>query len=285
MVVAVLGLVCPIQMTLAFLDPDGRGLERRHVRRYQGIKTSKVNRIYNETLRNRLTAEWHPWESSPASTSSSSSFAATVRRHLSFRWASFLIVFFHKDILLNVFLAIAVDNLADAESLTAIEKEEAEAEADQDKSATSGSVTKDGDEDEENAENDGTLNESKEGDGQLGDEQDDENSQLRIKGGGNQDDDDAKIDMEPDYEDDEEDDEGASKDGKIISTTLSIVFRKKGAGHSAVRVSNPKRGNNKMDEKKATMSRAVWIAPKKKKSPRYRRDRLEGVSSSRRARR
>ena len=28
------------------------------------------------------------------------------------------------DILLNVFLAIAVDNLADAESLTAIEKEE-----------------------------------------------------------------------------------------------------------------------------------------------------------------
>lgn len=28
-----------------------------------------------------------------------------------------------KDILLNVFLAIAVDNLADAESLTAIEKE------------------------------------------------------------------------------------------------------------------------------------------------------------------
>lgn len=31
-----------------------------------------------------------------------------------------------KDILLNVFLAIAVDNLADAESLTAIEKEEEE---------------------------------------------------------------------------------------------------------------------------------------------------------------
>ena len=30
------------------------------------------------------------------------------------------------DILLNVFLAIAVDNLADAESLTAIEKEEEE---------------------------------------------------------------------------------------------------------------------------------------------------------------
>lgn len=30
------------------------------------------------------------------------------------------------DILLNVFLAIAVDNLADAESLTAIDKEEEE---------------------------------------------------------------------------------------------------------------------------------------------------------------
>jgi voltage-dependent calcium channel L type alpha-1D len=34
------------------------------------------------------------------------------------------------DILLNVFLAIAVDNLADAESLTAIEKEEEEEEGD-----------------------------------------------------------------------------------------------------------------------------------------------------------
>jgi voltage-dependent calcium channel L type alpha-1D len=56
------------------------------------------------------------------------------------------------DILLNVFLAIAVDNLADAESLTAIEKEEAdqaeakaEAEADLDKSAASDSAAKDGD--------------------------------------------------------------------------------------------------------------------------------------------
>lgn len=38
------------------------------------------------------------------------------------------------DILLNVFLAIAVDNLADAESLTAIEKEEEAAEAEQGKS-------------------------------------------------------------------------------------------------------------------------------------------------------
>lgn len=32
----------------------------------------------------------------------------------------------HPDILLNVFLAIAVDNLADAESLTALEKEKEE---------------------------------------------------------------------------------------------------------------------------------------------------------------
>lgn len=37
-----------------------------------------------------------------------------------------LLSFFYADILLNVFLAIAVDNLADADSLTAIEKEEGE---------------------------------------------------------------------------------------------------------------------------------------------------------------
>ncbi len=67
------------------------------------------------------------------------------------------------DILLNVFLAIAVDNLADAESLTAIEKQEAEAEAeaeaDLEKSNASESGTKEGDdrsqeeldEEEENA--------------------------------------------------------------------------------------------------------------------------------------
>lgn len=45
------------------------------------------------------------------------------------------------DILLNVFLAIAVDNLADAESLTAIEKE-AEEEAEKNKSR-SGSPARD----------------------------------------------------------------------------------------------------------------------------------------------
>lgn len=39
------------------------------------------------------------------------------------------ITFSFADILLNVFLAIAVDNLADADSLTAIEKEEEEAAA------------------------------------------------------------------------------------------------------------------------------------------------------------
>lgn len=72
------------------------------------------------------------------------------------------------DILLNVFLAIAVDNLADAESLTAIEKEAAdaaaEAEAELEKSnAETASELKDGEEgleeDEENAEE--TLDESK----------------------------------------------------------------------------------------------------------------------------
>lgn len=40
--------------------------------------------------------------------------------------AKYFIKRFLTDILLNVFLAIAVDNLADAESLTAIEKEEGE---------------------------------------------------------------------------------------------------------------------------------------------------------------
>lgn len=70
------------------------------------------------------------------------------------------------DILLNVFLAIAVDNLADAESLTAIEKEEAEAEAeaDLDKSGTSGSVTKDGDERSQEDEEDNAGDDSKGGD-------------------------------------------------------------------------------------------------------------------------
>lgn len=147
------------------------------------------------------------------------------------------------DILLNVFLAIAVDNLADAESLTAIEKEEAEAEADQDKSATSGSVTKDGDDEEEENAGEGTLNESKEGEGQ-GDDQDDENSQLaghsryrrllckkhfvcktlnraaisRIKDGDGA----TKIDMEPDYDD--EGTEDASKDGKSKRSLLSTAI-------------------------------------------------------------
>jgi len=69
------------------------------------------------------------------------------------------------DILLNVFLAIAVDNLADAESLTAIEKQEEEAEADQDKSGTSESAK----EDEENA-GDGTLDDSKGDEDEEGEE-------------------------------------------------------------------------------------------------------------------
>lgn len=49
------------------------------------------------------------------------------------------------DILLNVFLAIAVDNLADAESLTAIEKEEEE-EAQKQEQQKSKSPTPTGDE-------------------------------------------------------------------------------------------------------------------------------------------
>ncbi|EFX89598.1 hypothetical protein DAPPUDRAFT_310458 [Daphnia pulex] len=83
-------------------------------------------------------------------------------------------------ILLNVFLAIAVDNLADAESLTAIEKEEAdqaeakaEAEADLDKSAASDSATKDGDDRSQEE-----LDEEEEDNG-LGDDQgsyDDDNN-------------------------------------------------------------------------------------------------------------
>ena len=68
-----------------------------------------------------------------------------MRRLLLINGRSFL------DILLNVFLAIAVDNLADAESLTAIEKEAedaaAEAEAELEKSnAETASEVKDGEE-------------------------------------------------------------------------------------------------------------------------------------------
>ena len=100
------------------------------------------------------------------------------------------------DILLNVFLAIAVDNLADAESLTAIEKQEAEAEADQDKSGSPSGSGKEGEEeeDEENG-GDGTLDGSeKEGEEEEeeeeeegeeeGDEEErmeDESSHLRSK--------------------------------------------------------------------------------------------------------
>ena len=56
-----------------------------------------------------------------------------VFRTIFFRFWFFLIFL---DILLNVFLAIAVDNLADAESLTAIEKEEEEEAQNKSKSPT-----------------------------------------------------------------------------------------------------------------------------------------------------
>lgn len=62
-----------------------------------------------------------PW---PVSTSSSCSSAETVC--LLPQSSPHSVAIFSSDILLNVFLAIAVDNLADAESLTAIEKEEEE---------------------------------------------------------------------------------------------------------------------------------------------------------------
>jgi len=82
------------------------------------------------------------------------------------------------DILLNVFLAIAVDNLSDAESLTAIEKEEEEAEAAKDNpcdgsaaqegegsDGNQGDETLSGKEDEEDAQGDDDLDED------LGDDQ------------------------------------------------------------------------------------------------------------------
>lgn len=81
----------------------------------------------------------------------------------------------YSDILLNVFLAIAVDNLADAESLTAIEKEEAdaaeaeaEAEADLDKSANSESATKDGDDPSQDELDDEEEDDENGGDGKGG---------------------------------------------------------------------------------------------------------------------
>lgn len=64
-------------------------------------------------------------------------------------------------ILLNVFLAIAVDNLADADSLTTVEKEEEEAEAEEGEEKKSHSPTPiDGDmemEDDEEGEGDGDM--------------------------------------------------------------------------------------------------------------------------------
>lgn len=92
-----------------------------------------------------------------------------------------IIIFIPPDILLNVFLAIAVDNLADAESLTAIEKQE---EADMDKSGTSESATKDGDDrsqedmDEEEDDNGGDDSKGVDDEDNAHDDQDDEHSGL-----------------------------------------------------------------------------------------------------------
>ena len=160
---------------------------------------------------------------------------------------------FVEDILLNVFLAIAVDNLADAESLTAIEKqEEAEAEADMDKSATSESNTKDGDdrsqEDMDDEEDDNVGDDGKgvddEENAQLHEDQDDEHTGLAghkpskkkwvpylfddlcfnfrsivtmaCSIDRKQSDGSTMIDIEPDY-DDEGNEDAISKDGKTIN--------------------------------------------------------------------
>ncbi|KZS09199.1 Voltage-dependent calcium channel type D subunit alpha-1 [Daphnia magna] len=128
-------------------------------------------------------------------------------------------------ILLNVFLAIAVDNLADAESLTAIEKEEAdqagakaEAEADLDKSATSDSATKDGDDrsqeelDEEEEDNmddngkEGDGDDNAQADGNHGDISERKRSSKKKKSDGGS----TRIEIEQDYDD--EGTEDASKD-------------------------------------------------------------------------
>ena len=89
------------------------------------------------------------------------------------------------DILLNVFLAIAVDNLADAESLTAIEKEEAdkEGEAGAKEGSPSSSHAKEDARSEGDNEVEGTLSESKceesGGEEQAQDNQDDQPSKRK----------------------------------------------------------------------------------------------------------
>nr|CAH0100905.1 unnamed protein product [Daphnia galeata] len=130
-------------------------------------------------------------------------------------------------ILLNVFLAIAVDNLADAESLTAIEKEEAdqaeakaEAEADLDKSAASDSAAKDGDdrsqeELDEEEEEDNVGDDSKGGDDednahQTGGSPDGMSDRKRSSKKKKADGDSTMIEIEQDYDD--EGTEDASKD-------------------------------------------------------------------------
>jgi hypothetical protein len=74
------------------------------------------------------------------------------------------------DILLNVFLAIAVDNLADAESLSAIEKEEGEAdgegegegEGEDGKKSPTSSMAKEGEDNEGDHEADASVRKAEE---------------------------------------------------------------------------------------------------------------------------
>ena len=127
----------------------------------------------------------------------------------SFKKPNYFLIFI--DILLNVFLAIAVDNLADAESLTAIEKQEEEAGGDQDKSGTSGSAK----EDEENA-GDGTLDDSKEGD------EDDEGEDGEEEEEGEEEDEDNRMDSED--QEDESAHLSGGKRAKNRSVPLSFIL-------------------------------------------------------------
>uniref|UniRef100_A0A1Y1M5C5 Voltage-dependent L-type calcium channel subunit alpha n=2 Tax=Photinus pyralis TaxID=7054 RepID=A0A1Y1M5C5_PHOPY len=104
-------------------------------------------------------------------------------------------------ILLNVFLAIAVDNLADAESLTAIEKEEEEEEAEKNKSKSPTPAQEDLDMDER------SIDEEEMEDGQMYDSERserDEETESRDKRQNDEDEVDEEEDDEEGYAEEEE---------------------------------------------------------------------------------
>ncbi|XP_066152799.1 muscle calcium channel subunit alpha-1 isoform X1 [Euwallacea fornicatus] len=107
-------------------------------------------------------------------------------------------------ILLNVFLAIAVDNLADAESLTAIEKEEEEKEQ-EGKRSKSPTPNLDEDVEEEEEEEDHSMDDET-GDGQYSERSGHEEEELEshTKIGIEQDEDDREHNEEEDAEDDDD---------------------------------------------------------------------------------